>query len=133
MSPVIYSPVSPQGSFLNSSFGSMPFSPSDDSLCPLISSGDDTDHPSLFDTYISSMVEKDMHYAATGSTSDLSDGSRSSMDEGAIAMSPSQGTIKQEPVRPHKVKKKRSLGDALKAFKSPSHGSLDSPSSPPQI
>ncbi|KAH9849271.1 hypothetical protein C2E23DRAFT_870791 [Lenzites betulinus] len=127
MPPVIYSPGSPAGSFFESSFDSMPFAHSSDSLCPLL--GDDSmDHPSLFDSYISTMVEKDLRRTATASSSDLSDGSRSSIDEGAVSQSPSQGTITQESMRPHKVKKKRSLGHALKAFKS-SQPSYDHPKS----
>lgn len=122
MSPVIYSPVSPQGSLLDRSFDTMPFLQSSDSLCPLISSEDDTDHPSLFDSYIASMVEKDVRYSATDSTSDLSEGSRSSMDEGAMPLSPSQGTITQKSVRPRKLTTKRSIGEALKSLKPSSHG-----------
>ncbi|EIW64149.1 uncharacterized protein TRAVEDRAFT_68021 [Trametes versicolor FP-101664 SS1] len=122
MSPVIYSPVSPQGSLLDGSFDTMPFLQSSDSLCPLISSEDDTDHPSLFDSYIASIVEKDVRYSATDSTSDLSEGSRSSMDEGAMPLSPSQGTITQKSVRPRQLTTKRSIGEALKSLKPSSHG-----------
>ncbi|KAI0828909.1 hypothetical protein BC628DRAFT_1178336 [Trametes gibbosa] len=128
MSPAVYSPTSPSGSFLDSSFGDMAFALSSDSLCPLLAD-DSMDHPSLFDSYVSAMVDKDMRRTAAVSTSDLSDGSRSSMDEGAVSQSPSQGTITQKSIRPHKVMKKRSLGLALKAFKS-SHTSYDHPKSP---
>ncbi|KAI0778770.1 hypothetical protein BD413DRAFT_117240 [Trametes elegans] len=120
MSPVIYSPVSPSGSLSGSSFDGIPFSPSSDSLCPLLTS-DDMPLPSLFDTYISEMVEKDMRRLATGSTSDHSE--RSSTDEPNLDISPSQGTITQKTIRPSKVKKKRSLGQALKALRTPSQSS----------
>ncbi|KAI0640010.1 hypothetical protein C8Q77DRAFT_1152924 [Trametes polyzona] len=126
MSPVIHSPVSPAGSLFGNSFDGISFAPSSDSLCPLLSSADDSDHPSLFDTYISEMVAKDMQRMAMRSASDLSEASRSSTDESAMPVSPSQGTITPETVRPHKVKKKRSLGDALKALK-PSTQSSDHP------
>ncbi|KAI0360973.1 hypothetical protein OH77DRAFT_1433228 [Trametes cingulata] len=124
MSPVIYSPVSPSGSFLGSPFDGIPYSPSSESLEPLLSA-EDMGHPSLFDTYVSEMVEKDMRRLATGSTSDLSDGSRSSTDEAPVSVSPSQGTITDKTIRPPKVKKKRSLGQALKALKSSSQSSPD--------
>ncbi|KAH9897812.1 hypothetical protein C8Q73DRAFT_819387 [Cubamyces lactineus] len=123
MSPAIYSPVSPAGSFIGSSFDGMSFSPSSESLCPLLSS-DDMPHPSLFDTYISEMVEKDMHRLAMRSTSDLSS-PRSSTDEPPFPVSSTQDTITQKTIRAQTVKKKRSLGQALKALKhsqsSPGH------------
>ncbi|KAI0334340.1 hypothetical protein GY45DRAFT_1431564 [Cubamyces sp. BRFM 1775] len=115
MSPAIYSPVSPAGSFIGSSFDGMSFSPSSESLCPLLSS-DDMPHPSLFDTYISEMVEKDMHRLAMRSTSGLSS-PRSSTDEPPFPVSSTQDTITQKTIRAPTVKKKRSLGQALKALK----------------
>ncbi|KAI8990596.1 hypothetical protein BD414DRAFT_535882 [Trametes punicea] len=123
MSPVIYSPVSPAGSVLGSSFEGIPFSPSSDSLCPLLSS-DEMAHPFLFDTYVSEMVDKDMRRVAMASNSDLSS-PRSSTDEAPYTVSPSQDTITQKTIPLPKVKKKRSLGQALKALK-PSSSSLDS-------
>ncbi|KAI0362889.1 hypothetical protein BV20DRAFT_323638 [Pilatotrama ljubarskyi] len=123
MSPVIYSPVSPSGSFLGSPFDGVPYSPSSESLTLL--SSDDMAHPSLFDTYISEMIEKDMHRLAMASTSDLSERSRSSTEGVPVFVSPSQGTIIDKTIRPPKVKKKRSLGQALKALKSSSQSSPD--------
>ncbi|KAL7285518.1 hypothetical protein ACG7TL_000620 [Trametes sanguinea] len=123
MSPAIYSPVSPTGSFFGSSFDGIPYSPSSESLCPLLSS-DEIAHPSLFDSYISEMVEKDMRHLAMASASDVSSPRSSTDSENPFTVSPSQDTITQETIRPNKVKKKRSLGQALKALKS-SQSSLE--------
>ncbi|CDO73044.1 hypothetical protein BN946_scf185007.g98 [Trametes cinnabarina] len=117
MSPAIYSPVSPTGSLFGSSFDGIPYSPSSESLCPLLPP-EEMGHPSLFDSYISEMMEKDMQRLGMASTSDLSSPRSSTDSEAPLTSSPSQNTITQETIRPRKVKKKRSLGQALKALKS---------------
>ncbi|KAI0673733.1 hypothetical protein C8Q78DRAFT_1067995 [Trametes maxima] len=129
MSPVLCSPVSPAGGFMGNPFDAsldtIPYSPSSDSLCPLLPS-DAAAHANIFDVCIPEMTDKDSQRLTISSASDMSSG-RSSTDEGHIPMAPSERTITHETIRPHKVKKKRSLGLALKALKSSSQSTSDHP------
>ena len=124
MEPRIFSPTSPSGTLLRSSFDrSISFSHhSEDSLCPLLPSHDSTD--SVFDAYISEMVAKDSKSLLLSPTPTLTPpaSERSSFEEPPIDDSTSEATITQAAVRSSsmRLKKKRSLGQALKTLRSSS-------------
>ena len=120
MEPRILSPISPSGTILDYSFGSLSFSSTDDSLFPLLSSNDLSD-TALFDAYVADAVAKDIKELPMSPVRSFPSSQRSSA-EVPLEVSPSQATITPANFQPApaKLKKKRSLGDALKSLKTAS-------------